>query len=243
LIDFIRFFYWKRKEIITDMDDVIQRIDSEIEKRSLLKHSFYKMWSEGKLTIEQLQGYSKEYFQLVKKVPKFVENIAEATGNPDIITNNAREEAEHVELWVRFATALGISRSDLISYGGSEKTNQAVAKLMALANLTFEEAVAAMYAYEMELPKISRSKIDGLKKLYGMNSEDATKYFDIHEEADVRHAQVWREMLQRNPSERHEAAINAAIESLQAQNMLLDSVHEKYAVGGEDGDGGGRIYR
>jgi pyrroloquinoline-quinone synthase len=214
------------------MDNVVQRIHSEIEKHSLLKHSFYKMWSEGKLTIDHLQGYSKEYFQLVKIVPKFVESIAEATGNPDIITNNAREEVEHIELWVRFATALGVSRSDLISYGGSEKTNDAVAKLMGLAGLAFEEAVAAMYAYEMELPKISRIKIDGLKKLYGMDSEDATKYFEIHEEADVRHAQVWREILQRIPSERHEATINAAIKSLQAQNMLLDSVHEKY-VGGD----------
>jgi pyrroloquinoline-quinone synthase len=214
------------------MDNIVPRIDSEIEKRSLLKHSFYKMWSEGKLTIDHLQGYSKEYFQLVKTVPKFVESISKTTtGNSDIITSNAREEAEHVELWARFATALGVSRSDLISYGGSEKTNEAVAKLMGLADLTFEEAVAAMYAYEMELPKISRRKIDGLKKLYGMDSEDATKYFEIHEEADVRHAQVWREILQRIPAERHEAAINAAIKSLQAQNMLLDSVHEKY-VGG-----------
>ncbi len=213
------------------MDNIVPRIDSEIEKRSLLKHSFYKMWSEGKLTIDHLQGYSKEYFQLVKTVPKFVESISKTTGNSDIITSNAREEAEHVELWARFATALGVSRSDLISYGGSEKTNEAVTKLMGLADLTFEEAVAAMYAYEMELPKISRSKIDGLKKLYGMDSEDATKYFEIHEEADVRHAQVWREILQRIPAERHEAVINAAIKSLQAQNMLLDSVHEKY-VGG-----------
>jgi pyrroloquinoline-quinone synthase len=219
------------------MNNVVQRIDSEIEKRSLLKHSFYKMWSEGKLTIDHLQGYSKEYFQLVKIVPKFVESIAEVTGNPNIITNNAREEAEHVELWVRFATALGVSRSDLISYGGSEKTNEAVAKLLALASLTFEEAVAAMYAYEMELPKISRSKIDGLKNLYGMDSQDATKYFEIHEEADVRHAQVWRDILQRTPAERHEAALDAAIKSLQAQNMLLDSVNEKYVSGD-----GSRIY-
>ena len=219
------------------MANVVQRIDLEIEKRSLLKHSFYKMWSEGKLTIDHLQGYSKEYFQLVKMVPKFVESIAEATGNPNIITNNACEEAEHVELWVRFATALGVSRSDLISYGGSEKTNEAIAKLMALASLTFEEAVAAMYAYEMELPKISRSKIDGLKNLYGMDSQDATKYFEIHEEADVRHAQVWRDILQRIPAERQEAALNAAIKSLQAQNMLLDSVNEKYV----NGDGS-RIY-
>jgi pyrroloquinoline-quinone synthase len=210
------------------MDNVVQRIDSEIEKRSLLKHPFYKMWSEGKLTIDHLQGYSNEYFQLVKIVPKFVECIAKATGNPDIIINNAREEAEHVELWVRFAAAIGVSKSDLISYGGSEKTNEAVANLMALANLTSEEAIAAMYAYEMELPKISRSKIDGLKKFYGMDGGDATKYFEMHEEADVRHAQVWREILQRIPLERQESAFNATIKSLQAQNMLLDSVHEKY---------------
>ena len=85
-----------------------------------------------------------------------------------------------------------------------------------------------MYAYEMELPKISRSKIDGLKKFYGMNSEDAMKYFEIHEEADVRHAQVWREILEKIPADKQEAVFNAAIESLKAQNILLDSVFEKY---------------
>jgi pyrroloquinoline-quinone synthase len=222
---------------MTNMDNnIVQRIDSEIEKRSLLKHSFYKMWSEGKLTIDHLQGYSKEYFQLVKMVPKFVESMAAGrTGNSDddddIVAKNACEEAEHVELWVRFATALGVSRSDLINYRGSEKTNEAVARLMAFANFTFEEAAAAMYAYEMELPKISRSKIDGLKKFYGIDSKDATKYFEIHEEADVRHAQVWREILQHIPADKEEAIFNAAVESLKAQNMLLDSVHEKYVDG------------
>jgi pyrroloquinoline-quinone synthase len=220
---------------ITIMNNIIvQRIDSEIEKRSLLKHSFYQMWTEGKLTFDHLQGYSKEYFQLVKIVPKFVENIAKLTNDPSAINNNAREEAEHVDLWVRFANALGISGSDLMNYGGSEKTNEAVDKLMELSTLTFEEAVAGMYAYEMELPKISRSKIDGLKKFYGMDSEDATKYFETHEEADIRHAQVWREILQSIPVERQEAAFNAAVKSLQAQNMLLDSVYEKYVVAGDN---------
>jgi pyrroloquinoline-quinone synthase len=207
--------------------EIIRRIDSEIEKRSLLKHSFYQMWSEGNLTIDDLQGYSKEYFQLVKAVPKFVEAIAKGTDNPDV-AGNAKEEAEHVEPWVRFAAALGVSKSDLANYDGAEKTNAAVAKMMSLATSSFEEAVAAMYAYEMELPKISRSKIDGLKKFYGMDSEDATKYFEIHEEADIRHAQVWREILSKIPADRQQAAFNAAVESLRAQNMLLDSVQEKY---------------
>jgi pyrroloquinoline-quinone synthase len=207
--------------------NIVQRIDLEIEKRSLLKHSFYQMWSEGRLTVDHLQGYSKEYFQLVKAVPGFVEGIAKGMDSQDI-ADNAKEETEHVEPWIRFASALGVSRSDLASYAGADKTNEAVAKMMALASASFEEAVAAMYAYEMELPKISRSKIDGLKKFYGMESEDATKYFEIHEEADVRHAQIWREILQKIPADRQQAAFAAAIESLKAQNMLLDSVQEKY---------------
>lgn len=207
--------------------NIVQKIDSEIEKRSLLKHSFYQMWSEGRLTVDHLQGYSKEYFQLVKAVPKFVEGIAKGTDNQDI-ADNAKEEAEHVEPWVRFASALGVSRNDLVNYAGADKTNAAVAKMMGLASASFEEAVAAMYAYEMELPKISRSKIDGLKKFYRMDSEDATKYFEIHEEADVRHAQVWREILQKIPADRQQGAFAAAVESLKAQNMLLDSVQEKY---------------
>ncbi|MGI0012992.1 MAG: iron-containing redox enzyme family protein, partial [Nitrososphaera sp.] len=69
---------------------------------------------------------------------------------------------------------------------------------------------------------------DGLRKFYHIDSEDATKYFDIHEEADVRHAQVWREILRMLPANRREAAFRAAVDSLKAQNMILDSVQEKY---------------
>ena len=208
--------------------NVVQRIDSEIESRSLLKHSFYQMWSEGKLTIDHLQGYSMEYFQLVKAIPKIVEGIAARVTDNEDIANNAKEEAEHVEPWVRFATALGVSRYNLVDYAGTTGTNAAVARMLDLANASLEEAVAAMYAYEMELPKISRSKIDGLKKFYGMSSDDATKYFEIHEEADLRHAQAWREILNKIPAGKQEAAFAAAVESLKAQNMLLDSVQEKY---------------
>ena len=208
--------------------NVVQRIDSEIESRSLLKHSFYQMWSEGKLTIDHLQGYSMEYFQLVKAIPKIVEGIAARVTDNEDIANNAKEEAGHVEPWVRFATALGVSRYDLVDYAGTTGTNAAVARMLDLANASLEEAVAAMYAYEMELPKISRSKIDGLKKFYGMSSEDATKYFEMHEEADLRHAQAWREILNKIPAGKQEAAFAAAVESLKAQNMLLDSVQEKY---------------
>jgi pyrroloquinoline-quinone synthase len=210
---------------------LVERIDAEIEKRSLLKHPFYQMWSEGKLTVDHLQGYSQEYFQLVKAVPAFVQNVASANTNPSMnadIEGNMKEEAEHVEPWVRFAKAMGVPSKELLNHQGAAKTNEAVSRMGKITASSFEEAVAAMYAFEAELPKISRSKIDGLCKFYGMTSEDALHYFQLHEEADVRHAQVWRDMLANMPADKQEKAFAAAVESLAAQNLLLDSVQEKY---------------
>ena len=210
----------------------IERIDYEIEKHSLLKHTFYQMWSEGKLTFNHLQGYSKEYFQLVKVVPKFVENIFNLITDPSLkrdVGQNLKEEYEHIEPWIMFSTAMGVQTNELTSYKGQNETNMAVSTLTQLTELSLEEAVAAMYAYEKELPKISRSKIDGLNKFYGVKSNnDATKYLEIHEQVDVRHAQVWKNILQTIPEEKQELALNAAITSLEAQNKLLDSVQKNY---------------
>ena len=212
---------------------LIERIDYEIEKHSLIKHVFYQMWSEGKLTINHLQGYSKEYFQLVKVVPKFVENIFNVITDPSLkraIGQNLKEESEHIEPWIMFSTAMGIQRNDLASYKGENETNMAVSTLSQLTERSLEEAVAAMYAYEKELPKISRSKIDGLKKFYGVQSNEATKYLEIHEEVDLRHSEVWKNILKTIPEEKQERALNAAISSLEAQNKLLDSVQKNYVV-------------
>lgn len=212
---------------------LIERIDYEIEKHSLLKHVFYQMWSEGKLTINHLQGYSKEYFQLVKVVPKFVENIFNVIADPSLkraVGQNLKEESEHIEPWIMFSTAMGVQRNDLTSYKGENETNMAVSTLSQLTERSLEEAVAAMYAYEKELPKISKSKIDGLKKFYGVQSNEATKYLEIHEEVDLRHSEVWKNILKTIPEEKQERALNAAISSLEAQNKLLDSVQKKYVV-------------
>jgi pyrroloquinoline-quinone synthase len=212
---------------------LIERIDYEIEKHSLLKHVFYQMWSEGKLTINHLQGYSKEYFQLVKVVPKFVENIFNVIEDPSLkraVGQNLKEESEHIEPWIMFSTAMGVQRNDLTSYKGENETNMAVSTLSQLTERSLEEAVAAMYAYEKELPKISKSKIEGLKRFYGVQSNEATKYLEIHEEVDLRHSEVWKSILKTIPEEKQECALNATISSLEAQNKLLDSVHKKYVL-------------
>lgn len=213
------------------MTTLVEKIDVEIERRSLLKHPFYKAWSEGKLDLGELKGYSMEYFQLVKVVPKMVENIGSKTDDANLsreISQSLREENEHIAPWVEFARSLGVGENELQRYTGDSSANAAISELGSLTGLSFDEGVAAMYAYEKELPKISRSKIDGLKKFYGLSSHESTHYFEIHEVADVKHAELWRGILNGITPENEESILSAAKRSLESQNKLLDAVMEKY---------------
>ncbi len=211
------------------MNSLVQRIDNMIEEQSLLKHKFYVMWNEGKLPLESLSGYSKEYFQLVKSVPSFVGAIMETCPSNirSKLDSNKQEEYEHIEAWIKFAGAVGVLRTELENYKGLDKTRQAISHLSGLMN-SFEAGATAMYALEQEIPKISISKIDGLRKFYGIADEDSIDYFRIHTEADIRHAALWRKILENIPASREDNLAQIASKSLDAQNLLLDSCYEAY---------------
>ena len=85
-----------------------------------------------------------------------------------------------------------------------------------------------MYALEQEIPKISLSKIEGLRKFYNITTDDAIEYFRLHTEADIRHAALWRRILEKIPAENEEELFMIASKSVSAQNMLLDSCYEAY---------------
>ncbi len=208
--------------------NIIKRIDEMIEERSLLKHPFYQMWSDGKLTQESLAGYSKEYFQLVKAVPSFMTPIIEKA--PDSVISelivNQQEESDHVKPWIAFAVELGVSEDELTSYTGLTKTCKAVSDLNELMN-TYEGGSCAMYAFEKEIPKISQTKLDGLAEFYGMTSDEATEYFKLHTEADIRHTASWRNILEKSSTDSNNL-LEIADKSISAQNLLLDSCYEEY---------------
>jgi pyrroloquinoline-quinone synthase len=210
------------------MNSLIKRIDEMIEERSLLKHPFYQMWSDGKLSLDSLTGYSKEYYQLVKSVPSFMTPIIEKA--PDSLkselTSNQEEEIQHIKPWLRFANSLGVDEKELEHYAGLPKTIQAVSQLSSLMN-SFEGGSCAMYAFEKEIPKISQVKLEGLAEFYGISSEQATEYFKLHTEADIRHAAAWRKALEQTSSKK-EKLFEIAEKSISAQNMLLDSCYESY---------------
>ncbi|MEK0346223.1 MAG: iron-containing redox enzyme family protein, partial [Nitrosopumilus sp.] len=200
--------------------NIIKRIDEMIDNRSLLKHPFYQMWSDGKLTQDSLAGYSKEYFQLVKAVPFFMKPIIEKA--PDSVISeliaNQQEESDHVKLWIDFAGELGVSEDELTSYTGLTKTRNAVSDLNELMN-TYEGGACAMYAFEKEIPKISQTKLDGLAEFYKMTSDEATEYFKLHTEADIRHTISWRNILKKSSTDSNNL-FEIADKSISAQNLL-----------------------
>ena len=208
--------------------NIIKKIDDMIEERSLLKHPFYQAWSDGKLTQESLAGYSKEYFQLVKAVPSFMEPIIENASDDVVgdLIENQQEESEHIKPWITFAGELGISKDELIAYEGLPKTQKAVSDLNNLMN-TFDGGACAMYAFEKEIPKISQTKLDGLAEFYGMTNNESTEYFKLHTEADVRHAASWQHILEKSSTNSNNL-IEIADKSISAQNLLLDSCFEAY---------------
>src|SRR5207249_11551691 len=78
--------------------ELLDRLDAARERWNLLEHPFYRRWSCGELTRDELAYYAGEYRHAVVAL---AETAAKA-GNPE----HAREEAEHVDLWDDFAAAL-----------------------------------------------------------------------------------------------------------------------------------------
>lgn len=218
------------------MSLLIQSIDDDIQHKSLLKHKFYQLWSAGSLSMEDLRGYSKEYFQLVKVVPDLVGNVLEQIITEDehnigyisTIKQNMVEEKQHVAPWVSFAEATGVTQSDLYGYECSRKTRDAVLNLSQLTHRSLAAGISALYAFEKQLPEISAKKIEGLVNLYGIRNEMALKYFKIHQKVDIEHAGFWRYLLESMPVSSHETILDAASKSLIYQNMILDGVCEAY---------------
>ncbi len=94
---------------------------------------------------------------------------------------------------------------------------------------TPEEALAAFYAYESQVPRLAQEKDRGLRDLYGAD-EKTRGYFTLHAIADVHHANVWRTQLEKqvkaNP-ETAEIALAAAESAAKALWTVLDGVEAR----------------
>jgi len=183
--------------------DLLDRIDGMIDERHLLKHPFYTKWAEGTLPREALQEYARQYYAFESAFPRFISAIhsrtESATARQQLLDNLWDEEHgrdNHAELWLRFAEGIGVSRDDVRGAAKNEATQTLVDLYSELSReAPVPAAVAALYAYEKQVPDVAQSKIDGLKTHYGIDDAKATAFFAVHGVLDIEHSGAERAML------------------------------------------------
>lgn len=210
----------------------LESLDELIAKHHLLKHPFYRAWTDGKLSRESLALYAEQYYQHVRAFPDNLKQLGSRTnGNlGKLVQENLSEELDpitpHPLLWRQFAESLGVSEAAL----DDARPLPGIAALLdsfdEISNHgTTAQAVAAFYAYEAQIPEIATQKIAGLRRFYGITEPRALAYFGVHEEADIRHRAAWREWL---ASQKHLDTVSvmcAAERSLKALWGALDAVY------------------
>ena len=214
--------------------DVIATIDSMVSERSLLKHPFYQAWTAGTLPLDRLQNYAFRYFPHVAAFPRYLSAIhsrcADLSTRQAILENLIEEERgqeNHPELWLRFAESIGVPRERVLGAEPCEAAQNLVDTYMDLAsNGGIHSGLAALYAYESQIPAVATAKIDGLRRFYGVTDERGLAFFSVHERADIWHARADAKMIERNVEGDAEAgvAIAATDRALGALWAMLDAV-------------------
>lgn len=217
-----------------------QAIDAAVSARAMLSHPFYQAWSEGRLTQDVLRAYAAQYFHHVEAFPRSVSavhsNCPDRDGRRLLAENLAEEEgieagkSDHASLWMDFAEGLGVAPDAVRSVDLEPETQALIDTFRGLSRTSYAAGLGALYAYESQLPDVSTTKIDGLKRFYGVDDADAIRFFAVHETADVEHSAVCRGLLDRLSGPERREAEAAGAELAGALWNFLSGVQRRTAV-------------
>jgi len=197
-------------------------IDSKVAGRAMLEHPFYQAWTEGRLPLDTLRAYARQYFHHVEAFPRAVSAVHSGCDDRDgrrmLAENLAEEEGvesgkeDHATLWLMFASGLGESEEAVRAQGLNPETRALIDTFRRLSRRSYASGLGALYAYESQFPAVAKAKIEGLNDRYGIGDEPTLRFFRVHETADVEHGAVCRALLDRLPEDQRDEAISAGEE-------------------------------
>src|SRR6476646_8956398 len=212
-------------------------IDQAVAARAMLSHPFYQAWTEGRLPIETLRDYSRQYFHHVEAFPRALSAVHSACEDRDgrrmLAENLAEEEGldagkqDHATLWLMFACGLGDSEAGVRDQMLNAETQALIDTFRKLSRRSYASGLGALYAYESQFPAVASAKIEGLIDRYGIEDEETLRFFRVHESADVEHSAVCRQLLDRLPGSECEEAIAAGEELAGALWNFLSGVEAR----------------
>ena len=220
--------------------DILEAIDARIAERSLLTHPFYQAWQRGELSKAALADYATQYYFHVDAFPRYLSALHSHTQSPDtrraLLQNLTDEEAghpNHPELWLQFAEGVGASQAAVLAASPEPETVRLTDTYLGLCrDGSVAAGLAALYAYESQVPAVAGTKIDGLERFYGITADASLAYFRVHQEADVAHAAEERRLLEGHLQDRDAGDAEAsAQQALDALWGLLTGVCDRHQIG------------
>lgn len=215
-------------------------IDSKVADRSMLMHPFYQAWTEGRLPIDALRAYARQYFHHVEAFPRAVSAVHSACPDRDgrrmLAENLAEEEGleagkqDHASLWLMFACGLGENADTVRAQELNGETQALIDAFRRLSRQSYAAGLGALYAYESQFPAVAKAKIEGLIDRYDISDEETLRFFRVHESADVEHSAVCRSLLDRLPEDQKAEAVAAAAELAGALWNFLSGVEARVSV-------------
>jgi pyrroloquinoline-quinone synthase len=226
-------------ERLATMTNHLDSIDQQIAAKHLLTHPFYLAWTRGELSMEALRDYAQQYYHHVAAFPTYLSAVhSKCDDQPTrriILSNLMDEEAgepNHPQLWLRFAESLDLSRDHVQGAERQPETKNLIETFRSIcSNGSTAEGLAALYSYESQIPAVSESKIEGLKRHYGFDDAKDYEYFSVHVEADREHSAAERAMLQEHINDENANSVMTAVDrTLSALWNLLSGVCHRHAI-------------
>ncbi len=221
------------------MNEHLDKIDTDIAEKHLLKHPFYLAWVRGELSKEALTDYAQQYYHHVAAFSTYLSAVhAKCDDQPtrkELLSNLVDEEAgspNHPELWKKFAEGLGVEDVNLAKTEKQPETKNLIDTFRSVCHDgSTAEGLAALYAYESQIPAICESKVDGLKRHYGFTDPKHYEYFSVHIGADRAHSAAERTMLSAYINNHNIDKVRAAAQRvLDALWEMLSGVCRRHAI-------------
>ena len=223
----------------TALSSEIQSLDRQVAANSLLLQPFYVAWTRGELTLAALRDYAAQYYRHVAAFPTYISAVHAQCDHfavrRHLLDNLSDEEAgspNHPELWMQFAEGLGVSKSGVEAAQPWPETQHLIKTFRkACGTQGVAAGIAALYAYESQIPAVAQSKIEGLRKFYGIHDPATLEYFTVHEAADREHSAIERNLLGELLDARNIEKVTVATGSvLQALNGVLSAVCVRHGI-------------
>ena len=179
------------------------RIKAVLDERAMLKHPFYRAWSEGTLDRARLRAYARQYYHFELAFPRFLSAIHTRTDSRPIrqmLLENMWDEEHgdrnHPALWLQFAAALRLSAADVRGAKLQPQTRTLIDHYAGVAqSAPIAEALATLFAFEGQVPALAWQTIKALSDHYAFEPGQF-EFFSVHLVSDVAHAGAEMDAIQ-----------------------------------------------